>query len=439
MHAPTGRVWDFPQPVLVRLIPLSTMASSTIARKNLLEDPIRFVVAQAGILFAVSLVTIQLGILKGFTRSTAMLVDYSKADLWVAHKDMVYLELTSPLPAEYLPKAIAVPGVDLAEVLLLRSGRWRDPEGNLSSVRILGFNPDGQLFAGWPVTDGKLADLNQPYRVMLDRASLASLDVTKVGDKATIGNLPAEIVGLAEDTKSTASSAFVYTSLETANAYGSAELSSAITCKRQENGNTECTNQFSNAPKDAAAPPPRRLNLGDPITYILIRAKPGEDLNALKTRLSQALPDTRIYSRTEMARLTRDYWEARTSVGFILGLGATVGFIVGMVIVGQILYASVTDHIREFGTLKAMGASNWVIYSVILEQALWMAVLGYIPSMALCLALSGWTLKAKGVLILIEPTMAAGVFVLTVVMCVGSALFAVQRVTRVDPAIVFKA
>jgi putative ABC transport system permease protein len=417
------------------------MASSTIARKNLLEDPIRFVVAQAGILFAVSLVTIQLGILKGFTRSTAMLVDYSKADLWVAHRDMVYLELTSPLPAEYLSKAIAIPGVDRAEVLLLRSGRWRNREGELSSVRILGFNPEGQLFAGWSLTEGKLTDLNQPYRVIVDRASLASLDVAKVGDKATIGNLPAEIVGLAEDTKSTASSAFVYTSLETANAYGSAELSSAITCKRQENGTTECTNQFSNADKKGAndIAPPRRLNLGDPITYILVRAKPSEDINELKTRIAQALPDTRIYTRTEMARLTRDYWEARTSVGFILGLGATVGFIVGMVIVGQILYASVADHIREFGTLKAMGASNWVIYSVILEQALWMAVLGYIPSMALCLALSGWTLQAKGVLILIEPTMAAGVFVLTVVMCVGSALFAVQRVTRVDPAIVFKA
>jgi putative ABC transport system permease protein len=109
------------------------------------------------------------------------------------------------------------------------------------------------------------------------------------------------------------------------------------------------------------------------------------------------------------------------------------------VIVGQILYASVADHIREFGTLKAMGASNWVIYSVIVEQALWMAVLGYIPSMALCYALSSWTLGAKGVLILIEPTTAATVFVITVVMCVGSALFAVQKVTRVDPAIVFKA
>jgi putative ABC transport system permease protein len=417
------------------------MASSTIARKNLFEDPIRFLVAQAGILFAVSLVTIQLGILKGFLRSTSMLVEYSSADLWVANKDLVHFELASSMPAEYLKKATDVPGVEKTEVLLLRAGRWRDPKGNLSTVRIIGFNPEGQLFARWPMGEGKLSALNQSYKVLVDRASLASLDVSKVGDQATIGNLPLEIVGLTEDTKSTASSAFVFASLETANAYSLAELSSNITCRRLPDNSTDCSNQFSNAPRDRnlQAPEPRRLNLSDPITYILIKAKPGENLEQLRTKLAQTLPDTVIYTRQELSQKTRNYWEVRTSVGFILGFGAVVGFVVGMVIVGQILYASVADHLREFGTLKAMGASNWVIYSIILEQALWMSVLGYIPSMALCFALSAWTLKAKGVMILIEPTTAAGVFVLTVVMCVGSAMFAVQRVTRVDPAIVFKA
>jgi putative ABC transport system permease protein len=82
------------------------MASSKIARKNLLEDKTRFLVAQAGILFAVSLVTIQLGILKGFTRSTAVLVEYSRADLWIAHKEMVYLERPCrPKPSARPPKS----------------------------------------------------------------------------------------------------------------------------------------------------------------------------------------------------------------------------------------------------------------------------------------------------------------------------------------------
>ncbi len=110
-----------------------------------------------------------------------------------------------------------------------------------------------------------------------------------------------------------------------------------------------------------------------------------------------------------------------------------------MVVVGQILYASVADHLREFGTLKAMGAPNRLIYGIIIEQGLWMAIIGYIPSMILCLSLSQWTQVTRGIMILIEPTTAILVFGLTLFMCVGSALVAVQKVTRVDPAIVFKA
>ncbi|MBD2326228.1 FtsX-like permease family protein [Alkalinema sp. FACHB-956] len=415
---------------------------ASIARKNLFEDIPRFLVAQAGIMFAVSLVTIQLGILKGFSRSTAIVIDHARADLWVTSKEMVYFELTSALPADYLTEAEKVVGVDRAEVLLLRSGRWRDANGKLAPVRIFGFNPEGQLFAGWQVLQGKVEDLKQPYTVMLDQDSRRSLGINQVSSQGSIGFLPATAVGFLDDVQSNASSPFLFASLETANAYGTAELSSSINCTRQSNGELNCTNRFQNRPlgqKVGEIQPPARLNLGDPITYILIRAKPGENLDRLKQRLREALPATEVYTQREMAALTRNYWEERTGVGFILGLGAAVGFIVGMVVVGQILYSSVADHMREFGTLKAMGASNWVIYRVIIEQALWMSILGYIPSILLCVGLGHWTQAAKGVMILIEPTTAAGVFVLTVVMCIGSALFAVQKVTRVDPAIVFKA
>jgi putative ABC transport system permease protein len=112
---------------------------------------------------------------------------------------------------------------------------------------------------------------------------------------------------------------------------------------------------------------------------------------------------------------------------------------VGMVVVGQILYASVSDHIKEFGTLKAMGASQSVIYGVSIEQALWMAVLGYLPGMLLCWGIQSWALAAQGLTILISPGTAVGVFGITVVMCVSSAIFAIQKINRVDPAIVFKA
>ncbi|HEY9654976.1 MAG TPA: FtsX-like permease family protein [Crinalium sp.] len=414
---------------------------ASIARKNLFEDIPRFLVAQAGIMFAVSLVTIQIGILHGFTRSTGLLIDQSSADLWVASEDMVHLEVTSPLPLEQLVKVRSAEGVQRAEALMIRAALWRAADRTIAPIRLYGFDPNGQLFANWKLTQGAITALNTPYTMVIDKAQLMALNLKQVGDGGSIGSLPATVVGLATDTQSMASSATAFTSLETANAFSTSGLSSTANIRIQ-NGEVEVLNNVETAPaRSSTKPPPlpRKLSLSDSITFILVKAEPNQDVQALRQRLDAALPGIRTLTKAEMAQQTRDYWEKRTGVGFILGLGATVGFVVGMVVVSQILYSSVADHIKEYGTLKAMGASDWIIYRVITEQALWMAVLGYLPSMALCIGLGTWTMTAKGIMILISPVTAAGVFCITVVMCVGSAMFAIQKVTRVDPAIVFKA
>ncbi|HEY9616031.1 MAG TPA: FtsX-like permease family protein [Crinalium sp.] len=410
---------------------------ASIARKNLFEDIPRFLVAQAGIMFAVSLVTIQTGILSGFTRSTTTVIDNSPADIWVSANEMVYLELTLPIPAGLVAQAQQLQGVERAEALSIRGATWRSSNGEISPVRLIGFDPAGRLFRPGDLLAGRWSDLSEPYSFILDKANLDSLHLNGVGDAATISSIPAKLVGLTERTQSIASSAFLYTSLESANAYATSGLTSSTSCQIV-GGEFQCTNVYRRTPNAPPAPKPAPLTANDTITYVLIQAAPGEDLQALKQRLQANLPGIKAYTKVEMADLTRDYWQRRTGIGFILGLGAVVGIIVGMVIVGQILYSSVSDHLREFGTLKAMGASDWLIYRVIVEQALWMAVLGYLPSMGLCLGLGVWTLATQGIMILITPAMAAGVFGITVVMCVGSALFAIQKVTHVDPAIVFK-
>jgi len=415
---------------------------ASIARKNLFEDIPRFIVAQAGIIFAVSLVTIQVGILNGFTRSTTLLVEESSADLWLVSKDMLHLEATLPLPMDYLLKTRQLEGVDRAEALMIRSTFWRSNAGQVEPVRIYGFNPAGQLFSSWTVLQGNYADLQKPYTAMLDRTNLPKLGLGKVGDTGSVVNVKTTLVAIVENTQAMTSGPYLFTSLETANALGNAGSTSSVNCKVTPEG-LDCLNSFEATSDRANAsltlPPPRPLNLTDPISYVLIRAKPSQDLGELKQRLQTTFPDTRVLTNDEMATITRNYWRKRTGVGFVLGLGAAVGVIVGMVVVSQILYSSVSDHIKEFGTLKAMGASDWVIYRVITEQALWMAILGYVPSMALCYGLGSWTMAARGIMILITPTTAATVFVITLVMCVGSALFAIQKVTHVDPAIVFKA
>lgn len=411
---------------------------ASVARKNLFEDIPRFLVAQAGIMFAVSLVTIQTGILNGFSRSTSTLIDGSDADIWVGAQEMVNLQLTLPIPAGLVQQAQEVEGVAVAEAMITRTTTWRSPSGDISTVQIIGFDPASSLFNYGNLSEGRVEDLQQPYTVIPDQANRASIHVSQVGDRASIGSLPARVVGFTRGTQSIASSPYVFTSLKNANAYLNAAYTSTTSCRLQD-GQLICSNLFERTINPDSVPEPRTLSPTDVITYVLVKAEPGTNLADLKRRLEQALLGTKAYTKTEMSQITQKYWVQRTGIGFVLGLGATVGIIVGMVIVGQILYSSVADHIREFGTLKAMGASDWVIYRIIIEQALWMAVLGYIPSVALCLGLGAWTFATQGITILITPVTAVGILGITVGMCVTSALFAIQKVTHVDPAIVFKA
>ncbi|MGB3614910.1 MAG: FtsX-like permease family protein [Elainellaceae cyanobacterium] len=411
----------------------------SIARKNLFEDIPRFLVAQAGIMFAVSLVTIQIGILKGFTRSTTRIIESSNADIWLTGEEMVHFELTQSIPLETQVEAKTVDGVARAEAMVLASGRWQGPNGKISTVRIVGFSPSGKLFRPSQIVAGDLPKVAKPFSFMTDPTNLDALKLEAVGGQGEINSAPATLVGLTRDTQSIASSSMIFTSLENAKAYATAGLTSSVSCDVQAGGdNLRCTTTYTRD-EDEAIPDLQPLSISDPVSYVLIQADSGQDVAQLKQRLESAFPDVQALTQEEMLTITRQYWQLRTGIGFILGLGAAVGMIVGIVIVGQILYSSVSDHIREYGTLKAMGASDQMIYGVIIEQALWMAVLGYIPSILLCFGLGAWTFSTQGIMILITPAVSAGIFGITVVMCVGSALFAIQKVTHVDPAIVFKA
>ncbi|CAD5921949.1 FtsX-like permease family protein [Planktothrix agardhii] len=416
---------------------------ASLARKNLFEDIPRFLVAQAGIMFAVSLVTIQNGILTGFIRSSSILIDHSKADFWIASKDMIHLELTMPISLERMTQSQTVEGVERAEAFIFRNARWRDPlENKIHAVTVVGSDPDGKLFSPWNIIQGDANTLKNPYTIMVDESKLNALKIKNIGDIAKLGGLEAKLGGITQGTQSIVSNSFIFTSLKNANAYVNSPVKTQTLCQLQ-NDDLQCTQSYedqSSTQKPVNSPPPRPLNLADPITYVLIKAKPDQDLTQLKQKLKQTLPnDVQVLSREEMSMVMRTFWQKRTGVGFVLSLGAAIGVLVGMVVVGQILYSSVSDHLKEFGTLKAMGASDWVIYGIILEQALWMAVLGYIPGMALCFGVAYWAGATQGILILITPLSALGVFGLTVVMCTGSAFFAIQKVTKVDPAIVFKA
>jgi putative ABC transport system permease protein len=393
---------------------------ASIARKNLLDDLPRFLVAQAGIMFAVSLVTIQTGLQFGFAQSSSRLIDQSQADLWVSDENMQHLRLTRSLSYEQVLQTRDIEGVAEAEPVIIEGVLWYDADADeIASFTAVGAEPEGLLFNPENLVTGSYSDLEEPYTFITDETNLDSLNLQEIGEVGEANSIEMELVGSSEGTQSVVIDNLTFTSVETANILRQAETDPTLT-------------------EDTSTPPIRELTETDPVSFVLVRAEPGVDLNELQQRIEDALPDTRAYTREEMALQTQLYWQQRSGIGFILGLGAAVGIIVGVVVVGQILYASVTDHLKEFGTLKAMGASNRFIYRVIVEQGLWMAILGYIPGMGLCLGVSAWTAATQGIAVLITPGSAIAVLALTVVMCVGSSIFAIQKVTRVDPGIVFK-
>ncbi|MDX1976349.1 MAG: FtsX-like permease family protein [Pseudanabaenaceae cyanobacterium bins.68] len=371
-----------------------------IARKNLLEDIPRFLVAQVGILFAVSLVTIQTGLQSGFTQSTSKLIEQAQADLWLADPALEHIGLTLPFSEDHLAKVKQISGVAQAEGMVLRTGIWQSlPPVKIAAVTLIGAEPQGLLYQGLIAKSGSFANLSQANSLLVDQSSLNALRLNSIGDRGKLNQTSIQLVGIATKSQTIVFDNMVFTSLKNARTY-----------------------------------------LGNSISfnYILIKAQPNQDLEQLRSRLSQISPNLKVFTPRQLINLTQTYWQERSGIGFILGLGAGVGIVVGMVVVSQILYASVADHLKQFATLKAMGASDQFLYRIILEQSLWMAILGYVPGMSLCVGLSIWTAASQGITILITPGSAIAVLGITIIMCSTSALFAIQKVMRVDPAIVFK-
>jgi putative ABC transport system permease protein len=172
-------------------------------------------------------------------------------------------------------------------------------------------------------------------------------------------------------------------------------------------------------------------------TYFLIRTDPGSSIGEVRGNLQATLgSEVEVLTPSEFRERSRAFWLFGTGAGAALFAGALLGVIVGTVIVAQTLYSSTKDHINEFATLRAIGSSRRYIYKVIIWQAILNAVIGF--GLA---ALVGWAVvnatAATALPIVITPELGASLFFLTVVMCVVSAIAAIMKVTRIDPAQVF--
>jgi putative ABC transport system permease protein len=371
-----------------------------LARRNLMHDRVRLAVTLTGIVFAVVLIVVELGLFVGFTITTSNVIDNSGADLWVTSKHVPYIELGVPFSERKLYQVKAVPGVQEAQKFILRWTQWKREDGQTESVQIVGFNPDKPLGGPWNLVQGNIADLKKPDTIIIDEIYKKKLGVERTGQVFEISGYRARIVGFTRGIRAFTTSPHVFTT-------------------------------FKNAQDYAHVP-------ADQTTYVLVRVVPGADLSQVRRKIINRVKDVDVFTSAEFSRMTRFYWMFTTGAGIAVLLAAALGLIVGFVVVAQTIYATTMDHLREYGTLKAMGAPNRYVYRVIMEQASISAVIGY----GLGMLVSLFVVRASqhgGAAILLPWPMALAIFLITLMMCLGAALVSVNKVTRLDPAMVFKA
>jgi putative ABC transport system permease protein len=373
----------------------------------LARQPMRLLVALAGIAFAGILMFMQLGFRDGLFEASVTVHKLFDADLvMMSPRSMSSIGMAG-FPQRRLVQAMADPQVADTTPVHWNFVLWRNPETRTTrSILALGFEPGHRLFTD-PSLAAKALALTQRGRVLFDARSrpefgpvAAWLQQGRTVETEVAG-VRVRVAGLVSLGPSFGADGNLLTSRETFQ-----QLLPSI--------------------------PPGSIELG------LIRLVPGSDPPAVAARLQRGLPrDVRIFTKQGFEDFEKTYWRTSTSIGFIFTLGAVMGFVVGCVIVYQILYSDVSDHLPEYATLMAMGYRLPTLLGVVAREGLLLAVLGYLPAYAAAQGL--YVLVRTGTNLPVSMDVSRSLLVLgmILVMCMASAALAMRRLADADPAEIF--
>jgi putative ABC transport system permease protein len=371
----------------------------SLARKNLLHDRIRFAITLAGVAFAVTLVLVQVGLFLGLLRKATVTIENGNADIWIVAKNTPNVDFGNPFPETVFLRARGVPGVERADNAIVQFVSIQLPTGATENALVYGLEDPAFWNLPWKVDSGRVQDLSRGYNLIMDNSAALRFGTFEVGDYREVGSRRFRIIGRSREAESFTTTPIVFM-----------DFANAQTLLEQLNGQT---------------------------TYVLVKVAKGHDPKEVAARLRPMFPYNNVHTRDEWAAASRGYWIESTGLGMSMGVTVFLGILVGVVIVAQTLYTSAVENIRQFGTVKAIGGSNWDIYRILGEQALIAAVLGFLLGAAASYGVRP-AMASLHLTVLLTPQFSGIVFVGTVVMCLAAALFSFRRVALIDPALVFR-
>jgi putative ABC transport system permease protein len=374
---------------------------------QLRHKPLRLVVALLGISFAVLLIMMQLGFRAALFEGAVRFHERFNYDIALFSKNSVFIVRPQPFSIRRLYQALG--DADVAEVspVYIFPAVWKNPWTNdRRSLSAIGFKHGDDLIKT-PGFEESRDRLGQQDVVLFDALSRPEFgpvaESYKAGDPIVteINDRQVKVVGLYE--------------MGTSFGIDGSFLTSDDNWLRL----------FPDRSRN-------EIQLG------LIRLQPGADHDAVRDRLRAYLPeDVLVMTKADFVKRETNYWNSATPIGYIFAFGAIMGFVVGAIIVYQILFADVSEHLNEYATLRAMGYANRFISGIVIQQAVILGVFGYIPGVIAVHWLYGKAAAATNLPLYLTQDRAITVFVMTLTMCAISALLALRKVRRLDPADVF--
>ncbi|MBD2153040.1 ABC transporter permease DevC [Leptolyngbya sp. FACHB-16] len=381
--------------------------SIPLAWLQLSRERIRFVIALAGIAFAVILMFMQLGFQAALYDSAARFHKSLQGDLILISSRSKSLGYMMPFSRRRLYQVLGVKGVTSVSPVYVGFGDWKNPDqGTFRTIYVYGFDV-GDAAIELPEVTQSLDLTKLEHNVLFDRASRTEYGPIATGfDQGR--SISTELNG------------------KTVRVVGLFTLGPSFGA----DGNI-----ITSTPNFLRFFPNRTVN---EVTIGLIQLQPNTDIAATQAYIANILPnDIKVLTHQEFIEFEKKYWQTSTAIGFIFTLGVGMGFIVGTVIVYQILYTDVSSHLAEYATLKAMGYKNSYLLSVVFQESIILAVLGYIPGFLLSVLLYQATKSATFLPLSMGLSRVVFVLMLSLLMCVVSGAIAMRRLQQADPAEIF--
>jgi len=371
-----------------------------LALKNLLHDRLRFAITVSGVAFAVTLVFVQVGLFLGLLDNASTTIEHLDADLWVTSKNTPNVDFAHTFPETYVERVRSVPGVARADNLIVTFMTMALPSGAKEGTLVYALEDFKRWNLPWMVTDGNLEDLRRGDYFFLDDSAVKRYGHYQTGEYRELAGRRLKLIGQTHEAVSFTTTPVSFMDYRLAQELATTDLS----------GNT---------------------------TYILVKLAPNANLQAVRAALQQRLPYNDVFTKVEWASRSRSYWVESTGLGLNMGITVFLGCLVGVVVVAQTLYTSTMEHLKEFGTVKAIGGSNRDIYRILGQQATISAVIGFVFGGVMSYAMRP-VMAHLDLKLITTPTFAVWVLAGTVLMCLAASLVSFRKVASIDPALVFR-